>query len=83
MHRSRELVGQSLVLVALIVTILSAGCRDRGAYHDPYYHDDHPVASEQPIYNRWEQETHRTHLDLNKRSQDEQKQYWDWRHNQH
>jgi len=75
---------QCMVLAALMMMIVpSLGCRDRGVYHDPYYHDDHPAASEQPYYNRWEQETHRTHVDLSKRSQDEQKQYWDWRHQQH
>lgn len=72
-----------LCATTLAVVMLSAGCRDRGVYHDPYYHDDHPASTEEPYYNRWEKETQRSHQDLNKRSQDEQKQYWDWRHRPH
>lgn len=68
--------------MGLAVILSSAGCRDRGDYHDPYYNDDHPRAAEQPYYNRWEQETHRQHEDLDRRSQDEQKQYYQWRHRQ-
>lgn len=73
----------SSVLFAIVLACgVFSGCRDRD-YHDPYYHDNHPRASEQPYYNHWEQETHREHKELNQRSQAEQKQYWDWRHRQH
>ena len=73
----------NLLPLALLVTVLSVGCKDHQIYHDPYYEDDHPVATEQRYYNQWEQETHREHQDLSKRTQDEQKQYWDWRHRRH
>lgn len=72
-----------LLQIALLMTALVAGCRDRGADHYPNYENNHPVASEERYYNRWEQETHREHQDLSKRTTDEQKQYYDWRRRQH
>lgn len=79
---SKNVVCHMLPFVLLLV-VLNTGCRDHRAYHDPYYQDDHPISTEQPYYDRWEKETQRAHQDLTKRSQDEQKQYWDWRHRQH
>jgi hypothetical protein len=46
--------------------LLMTGCRDR----------------ETVVYNQWEHETHRPHVDLNKRTPDEQKEYRDWRDHQ-
>ena len=52
--------------------------------HDPYYNDDHRWnRGEAGYYQRWEVETHHDHVDFRTRNTDEQKQYWDWRHNQH
>ena len=80
MLKKSAAIGFAIILAS---GVLLTGCRDRGSYHDPYYHDDHPRASEQPYYDRWEQETHREHKELNQRDHEEQKQYWDWRHRQH
>lgn len=33
-------------------------------------------------YNRWEHETHREHVERNRRTADEQKEYQEWRHRQ-
>jgi len=38
-----------------------------------------PVVNETVIYNQWETETHRAHVDLEKRKAEEQKEYRDWR----
>jgi hypothetical protein len=70
----------SFVLTAAMATaVLTTGCAVH-AYYDPYYHDSHPVAGEVTFYSQWETETHREHKDFNKRSKEEQKEYWDWRH---
>ena len=75
-----------LLSVALAATALSSGCRD---HHD--HRDDQaapvatqpaqpaPVVNETVIYNQWETETHRAHVDLEKRKAEEQKEYRDWR----
>ena len=65
---------------ALAAPLLISGCAVHARVYDPYYHDYHDWNGETVYYNQWETETHRQHQDFNKRSKDEQKQYWDWRH---
>jgi hypothetical protein len=51
------------------------------AVHDGYYNDDHVWDNNEVVYyGRWENETHRHHRDFRKRPDNEQKEYWDWRH---
>lgn len=77
-------ISTSLLLgILLSGTMLSVGCRSDRGYYDPDEHTYHSRESEAPHYSRWEQDTHRQHKDLDQRSQDEQKQYWQWRHRQH
>lgn len=80
---SRQL--KSLVLAAAFLSpMLMAGCAARVTYHDPYYNDNHVWnRHEEGYYNRWEGETHRGHVDFDKRPEPEQKEYYTWRHNQH
>jgi hypothetical protein len=79
MHPIRK---HSVLQLALVILFagLSTGCTVHAGYYDPYYHDRHPWSGEVVYYQQWETETHRDHRDFKKRSQDEQKQYWDWRH---
>lgn len=73
-----------LLTTSFTIPILCGGCAVHArVYDDPYYHDRHDWGAEQPYYSRWEAETHREHRDFDKRSDDEKKEYWDWRHNQH
>jgi hypothetical protein len=68
---------------ALSIAGFTSGCTvHAGYYNDPYYHDRHAVDGEVVYYNQWEHDTHREHADLNKRNKQEQKEYWDWRHQQ-
>ncbi len=72
-----------LLAAALAAPALSAGCAARVDVYDPYYHDHHVWAAEEPYYTQWEHDTHRSHMDFNKRSKADQKAYWDYRHGQH
>jgi hypothetical protein len=72
-----------LLVAALFSPVLITGCSARGSYtvYDPYYRDNHVWDSNEVVYyQRWESETHRDHRDFKKRTKDEQKEYWDWRH---
>ena len=69
----------SLFAAMLSTAVLTTGCAVH-AYYDPYYHDYHPVGGEVVYYNQWERDTHRDHVDLNKRNDADKKEYWDWRH---
>jgi len=72
-----------LFAAAIAMPVLCNGCAARVRVYDPYYHDYHAWPAEEPYYTQWEHETHREHMDFNKRSKADQKAYWDWRHSQH
>lgn len=72
-----------LLTAVLTAPVLLSGCAAHVRVYDPYYHQYHAWAAEEPYYRRWESETHRRHTDYAKRSEAEQREYWDWRHNQH
>ena len=63
--------------------LLTTGCATRVRVYDPYYGDYHVWSGETVYYGRWEHDTHREHMDFNKRSDADKKAYWDWRHSQH
>jgi hypothetical protein len=69
-----------VLAAALSAPFFTAGCAVHARVYDPYYHDYHDWNGETVYYSQWETETHRNHVDFNKRPRDEQKQYWDWRH---
>ena len=71
------------ISAALMIPILLGGCAVRARVYDPYYHDYHPWAGEDSYYLRWEHDTHRDHMDFNRRNDNDKKEYWDYRHNQH
>jgi hypothetical protein len=66
--------------VAFCSAAATTGCKSETVYHDTVTNESHPRSTEEPIYRQWESNTHREHVDLEKRNSDEQKQYWDWRH---
>jgi hypothetical protein len=69
------------VCIAFLGLILTAGCAPHVRYYDPYYHDYHYWNHDEVVYyQQWEHETHRQHVDFAKRSQAEQSEYWQWRH---
>ncbi|MGB9031623.1 MAG: hypothetical protein WCC27_15990 [Acidobacteriaceae bacterium] len=72
-----------LLAAALLAPLLTTGCAARVRVYDPYYHDYHAWAAEEPYYTQWERDTHREHRDFNRRDDADKKEYWDWRHKQH
>ena len=73
----------TLLLAAVFAApLFMSGCAVRARVYDPYYSDYHVWAGETGYYDRWEHDTHRDHEDFNRRNKDEQKEYWNWRHNQ-
>jgi hypothetical protein len=72
-----------LLAAVLAVPATVGGCAARVGYrtYDPYYNDYHTWDNnEVTFYTQWETNTHREHKDFRKRSADEQKEYWTWRH---
>jgi hypothetical protein len=72
-----------LLGAAFAAPLLTTGCEAHARAYDPYYGDYHVWSGETAYYGRWEHDTHRDHMDFNKRSDADKKSYWDWRHQQH
>lgn len=86
MSRIHRDVSSILLGAAIFSTVVLSGCAVHGSYrvYDPAYADYHVWDSNEGVYyQRWEVETHRDHREFKKRHADEQKEYWNWRHNQH
>ena len=79
--RSSSVMRVILMAGALASTGIVAGCA-----HPHHDYDTVSVswsAGEEPYYERWEHDTHRDHVDFDKRNDADKKEYWDWRHKQH
>lgn len=71
-----------LLFTSVLATALfSSGCEAHVRVYDPYYHDYHVWAPEDPYYRQWERDNHREHVEFKKRNEADRKAYWDWRHN--
>jgi hypothetical protein len=69
-----------LLTAAFLSPILMTGCAVHARVYDPYYHDYHGWSGETVYYNQWERDTHRDHVEFEKRNDADKKAYWDWRH---
>lgn len=68
-----------LFSAVLAASLFTAGCTVHEGYgYRTDYHtwNDHETV----YYNQWEVDTHRHHMDYAKRSGEDQKAYWEWRH---
>jgi hypothetical protein len=68
-------------MAAIAVPVATIGCaahvRMYDVDHRDYHHWDH---HEDIVYRQYLGERHENYRDFNKRSADEQKDYWNWRH---
>jgi hypothetical protein len=69
---SKNLVLATLVAI-LACPVIMTGCRT----HNTTVYNQH----EPPDYRQWEHDTQRPHVDVDKRSQVEQREYQDWHDN--
>jgi hypothetical protein len=70
-------INTCLLAAAMMAALLPAGCKvvNPPAANTPANNSN----SETVVYQQWETETHRPHVDLAQRTRDEQKEYSDWR----
>jgi hypothetical protein len=68
-----------LFLFAAAFSVLSTGCGPQARVYNPSFH---ALVEENAYYTQWEHETHRTHVDFDKRSAKDKKAYWNWRQSQ-
>lgn len=69
--------------IAIMMVCLATACVTGGHRYYDTDHGDYHVwnSTEITFYTQWEGETHRPHEDFDRRSHEEQSEYWNWRHN--
>ena len=74
-------IPQSFLAAAALALPLAIGACATHRYYDSddrvYHRWNH---DEVVFYQRWEVETHRPHVDFDRRSDDDRRAYWRWRH---
>jgi hypothetical protein len=71
-----------VIAAGILSTTSIASCAHRNNVYDPVYSDNHRWnAREDAAYRRWEAERNSPHADYSRRNADEQRSYWQWRHN--
>jgi hypothetical protein len=68
-----------LLAAGISVPVALTGCQSQA----PAPAATTQAAPQDDNYARWEHETHREHVDIEKRSDDERKQYNDWKASHH
>src|SRR5262249_19727473 len=76
----------AVIVAALIGPAAAMGCATHHNYN-PYYYREYPEWDDhdRTYYLFWENETHREHREYLRRSEREQRVYWEWRrhHDRH
>jgi len=84
MQLKKKFIGTFLIAGALALPLATVGCgaEHRGYYNDPYYHDRHRWDNNEIVYyNQWTVETHHDpHIEFRHLHRNDQKAYWEWRH---
>ena len=66
----------------LLGTVLLSACAHEYRVYDPYRNDYHHWDDREDVYyNRWAHESHHEGRHYKKLNRDEQREYWNWRHN--
>ena len=76
----KQSLGSILLAGALFTAV---GCSASVGYrvYDPYRSDYHVWNRDEGVYyDRWVGETHRPHTDYKRLKPEDQKSYWNWRH---
>lgn len=75
----KRFLGTLAMTAMLGSTVAIGGCAVRmyDADHNDYHRWNH---QEDVFYVQWENETHRDHRNFRDRDANDQKEYWNWRH---
>lgn len=82
MLRMNRFAGPLLLSAAMLAPLVGAGCAARVRYYDEYHSDYHRWdAGEVRAYRVWLGERHYQWREYDRLNRDEQRDYWNWRHN--
>jgi hypothetical protein len=78
----KEMRREGFILAVVLACMTAGACAHDVRVYDPYRSDYHVWdAHERGYYDRWSHDTHHD-SDYKKLNADDQKQYWNWRHQQ-
>jgi hypothetical protein len=81
MSRINRMLSSTCLAASFLIAVAGSGCAGRvrvyDEYHSDYHHWDH---NEDLAYHHYYDEHHESYRDYNKLNKDEQKNYWNWRH---
>ena len=81
MSRMNRYIGPLVFAAAMIVPLAGSGCAAHVRYYDEYHNDYHRWdAGEDHAYRVWLRERRYEFREYNRLSRDEQRDYWNWRH---
>jgi hypothetical protein len=81
MFRMKRIPGVLVLSAAMLTPLLTSGCAARVRYYDSYHHDYHHWdGREDRAYRVWLGERHYEYRDFSKLNNDQQRDYWNWRH---
>ncbi|MGC1618836.1 MAG: hypothetical protein WA765_10145 [Candidatus Acidiferrum sp.] len=81
MFRLKGYLGPLVLSAAMLAPMLTSGCAARVRYYDSYHNDYHRWdGGEEQSYRVWLGERHYEYRDFKKLNNDQQRDYWNWRH---
>jgi hypothetical protein len=81
MFRIKGFLGTLVLGAAMVAPVLASGCAAHTRYYDEYHTDYHTWNSgEVGAYRVWIGERRYEYRDYNRLSRDQQRDYWNWRH---
>jgi hypothetical protein len=81
MRLNHGMLALMLSATALTSPLALTGCAGGGLIYDPYGRDYHRWnVGENRLYLQWEVQTHRNHMDFQRRNDSDRQAYWGWRH---
>jgi hypothetical protein len=81
MSRFNRILNSAYLAACFLITIAGSGCAGRVRIYDEYHSDFHVWdRNEDVVYRSYWAERHEPYRDYNRLNKDEQKDYWNWRH---
>ena len=81
MRRTYKCIDSLLAAALVVVPVFGTGCAARVRVYDSYHSDYHYWNDrEDRAYRRYLSERHEEYRELSKRKAEEQRDYWNWRH---
>ena len=82
MSQIKRILSSTILAASLLIAVANTGCAGRVRIYDDYHSDWHTWDhNEDVVYRSYWTGRHEPYRDYNKLNKDEQKDYWNWRHN--